>query len=514
MSRFVDSPIGQRKVQIAFAFLLLAASVAVGVTWLSAKLIGNRLAAVQAEQQADVWQHNGRNILSNGTAAFTERRVVAGDADELFSFLQTTDAFRIAMLDGQGKVFWSSRAGDIGNDDASASFAALKRTGQTVSERIQMPASKVDRLLIDHTAHGIKPSDNRETVQVYVPVIKRGEFLGAFRLHYDATDLLTRFHEWSQWTAAVVAGLQILFFIAIAGTVYSFARQRLAIEADLSEARDEAVSSREQLQVVNENVVSLNRDLKTTLADLRQAQDEIIRKGKMAQLGQLTATVAHDLRNPLGIVRTAAYMIGRKAGDTVPGIEKALNRIDNGVTRCDDIITELLDFARSKELQLETRDLDEWVLGIVREQANRLPETVALECHAGLAGQPVEFDPGKMQRALVNLLSNASEAMVGKTGTRQAPAVAYPKIVVKTVQTGRGIEVHVIDNGPGIPQDQIAKVMEPLFTTKSFGVGLGMPAVENILEQHNGGLEIKSKQGEGATMVMWLPARQQEDKAA
>jgi signal transduction histidine kinase len=175
------------------------------------------------------------------------------------------------------------------------------------------------------------------------------------------------------------------------------------------------------------------------------------------------------------------------------------------VTRCDDIISQLLDFARTKSLQSELLAFDDWLSRLIEEEAQRLPEVVAIECHLGLGEEKVTFDPARMSRVLINLLSNASEALVGKGDDLAKFAATSPRIVITSKRTMRGIEISVADNGLGISEENLKKIFEPLFTTKSFGTGLGLPAVEKILEQHGGGLEVSSTQGNGAVFTAWFP---------
>jgi PAS domain S-box-containing protein len=269
-----------------------------------------------------------------------------------------------------------------------------------------------------------------------------------------------------------------------------------------------------ELKRINDEISRLNRELAENMQKLKDAQDEIVRRGRMSQLGQLTATVAHELRNPLGAVRTAVYLVERKIKDKGLGIEPQLQRINNGITRCDNIISQLLDFTRSKALQCELLDFDEWLIKTVEEEAGRLPPIVEVECSVGLGGHQVQFDPGRMNRVVINLLSNASEAMVGRGDDPSKIYTDKPKVKVTTDLTARGVELTVTDNGPGISSENMAKIMEPLFTTKNFGTGLGLPAIEKILDQHGGGLEIRSRVGEGATFIAWFPIRQASENAA
>jgi signal transduction histidine kinase len=124
------------------------------------------------------------------------------------------------------------------------------------------------------------------------------------------------------------------------------------------------------------------------------------------------------------------------------------------------------------------------------------------------------IDPERMSRSLINLISNASEALVGKGDELSGDPEFVPNIKIKSHRTGRGVEIVVTDNGPGISSENLLKIREPLFTTKSFGTGLGLPAVEKILEQHDGGLEITSKLGEGACFTAWFPIIEKLEEAA
>lgn len=284
--------------------------------------------------------------------------------------------------------------------------------------------------------------------------------------------------------------------------------EKEAVEARRQRERERAAEAM-HLRMANESITELNADLNHSIVQLKDAQSEIVRKGKLAQLGQLTATVAHEIRNPLGAVKTAAYLIERKTKDKNLGMEAQMQRINNGIQRCDKIITELLDFTRTKAIEATAQSVDGWVAAMVEEERRSIPAEVAIVTNYGTGEQPALFDAARMRRVMVNLLSNASEAMVGKAGDVNVTAVANPVITVTTRVAGGNVEIVVADNGPGISPENIAKIREPLFTTKSFGVGLGIPAIENILEQHGGGLRIESTMGEGARMTAWFPLKRE-----
>jgi signal transduction histidine kinase len=312
--------------------------------------------------------------------------------------------------------------------------------------------------------------------------------------------------------------VSVLVGLGSAITMFQSTLKRLD---DITQARlDAEVAQRDaedmagKLTVINDDMVGVNKELAHQMHMLKEAQDALVSKGRMEQLGQLTATIAHELRNPLGAVRTSAFLIERKIKGKELGFETQLARINNGVSRCDDIITQLLDFSRTKPLFSRPSDLDHWLAKTIEDEAKQLPAAVAIECDLNLSGTEVPFDPSRLQRAIVNLIANAAEAMVGKGDDPAKFETSHPIINVSTDIVDGNVLIRIKDNGPGISPENLEKIREPLFTTKSFGTGLGLPAVEQIASQHNGRLEINSRLGEGAEFIIHLPLRSEQEKAA
>lgn len=299
-----------------------------------------------------------------------------------------------------------------------------------------------------------------------------------------------------------------LIFIMIGmGSAYAFYVGRVLRSkyVELQKAHDESVEHSTMIQNVNEGVTKLNVELADNMKRLSEAQDELIKKGRMEQLGQLTATVAHELRNPLGAVRTSSFLLERKLRDKGLGVEAQLQRISTGVTRCDNIISQLLDFSRTNKLVCQMGDLDLWLIKTVEEAAKQLPEMVAITCELGLDEKQVPFDDARMERAIINLISNASEAMVGNGQDPSKIVTVNPQITIATRLIGNSVQISVTDNGPGMSPEILDKVREPLFTTKSFGTGLGISAIEQIAYQHGGKLDISSVEGQGSVFTVTLP---------
>jgi signal transduction histidine kinase len=300
--------------------------------------------------------------------------------------------------------------------------------------------------------------------------------------------------------------------IGLGASIYMFKTTLKRLD-DVQETNAQLHASRNELQLmsdklveVNNGVSNLNVELANKMKALTEAQDEIVKRGKMSQMGQLTATVAHELRNPLGSVRTSAFVLERKLKDADPLIKTALARIAAGIVRCDSIITQLLDFSRGGSLNAVPSVLDNWLVDLVEEEAAKLPGQVEVQLFLGLEGAEVAFDAPRLSRALINLISNASEALISKRSDDEA-SQQRPTIVISTKATERGFEISVADNGPGIAPENRGKVFNPLFTTKSFGTGLGLPAVENIMREHGGGTELDTEVGKGTTFTLWLPAK-------
>ncbi len=265
------------------------------------------------------------------------------------------------------------------------------------------------------------------------------------------------------------------------------------------------VSENEELKRINEEILRLNTELASNMRLLKEAQDALVKKGRLEQMGQLTATIAHELRNPLGAVRTSAFVMEKRLKSSGLDLDAQFTRIKNGVTRCDNIIAQLLDFSRGKQLDCKLLNFDDWLTKIVEEEAARLPENVNIKCLLGLGGLHVSFDPGRLQRAIVNLIANASEAMVGLDGSGEKSGSSAALITLITGLDGPFVTIKVTDNGPGMPAEIIDRIREPLFTTKSFGTGLGVPVIEQVAAQHGGSLEIQSTIGEGSSFTLRLP---------
>ena len=260
-----------------------------------------------------------------------------------------------------------------------------------------------------------------------------------------------------------------------------------------------------ELKSVEAEIRKLNAELEQRVeertSELRAAQADLLRKERLAALGQLTATVSHELRNPLGVMRTSAFIIDNGIDERTPRVQRALERLDRNLIRCDRIIDELLDFTRISEIKTESTAIDAWLGETLNEQT--LPSGVALRCNFGIPDKVVLIDHDRFRRAIINVFDNACQAMIGEE-PEDTGSEGHTLTVRTQGHDGRA-EVIFEDTGPGISPDVYEKIFEPLYSTKSSGIGLGLPVVAQIMEQHGGGIEIESEEGQGTRVCLWLP---------
>ena len=218
-----------------------------------------------------------------------------------------------------------------------------------------------------------------------------------------------------------------------------------------------------------------------------------MRKEKLAMLGQLASGVGHELRNPLGVMTNAVYFLRMVLASSPKNVLEYLEILQQQITLSEKIVSDLLDFARSKPPQRMPTS----VPTVARAQLERLGSTngIRIEQHYPNDLPQALVDPTQMGQIVLNLLSNAMQALEG-TGS----------IAVNAHANDGAVHLDVVDTGPGVPPENIEKIFEPLFTTKARGIGLGL-AVSRTLARANGGdLTVRSMVGQGATFRLTLPA--------
>ena len=235
--------------------------------------------------------------------------------------------------------------------------------------------------------------------------------------------------------------------------------------------------------------------------DLGKALDRVSSQQKLSTLGQVAGTVSHELRNPLGTIRSSVYSLGMLGQNKSPEARKILDRIERNILRCDAIVASLLDYMREFRVNRKPVNLLEWTLQILSEQA--LPAGITLKAPERDVGD-IALDSELMRRAFLNVFNNAIQAMTAVENNSERAVKGTLEISLISQEGQVGIEFK--DDGPGISAENIDRVFEPLFSTRSFGIGLGMLIVRQIMEQHKGSVILRSQLKVGTQVTLWLPA--------
>lgn len=239
-------------------------------------------------------------------------------------------------------------------------------------------------------------------------------------------------------------------------------------------------------------------------AHLQEAEAAVRRADRLAALGQLTAGLAHELRNPLGTMRASAEMLLKQTESEGDVTRELAGFISSEVDRTNSLITRFLEFARPMHLRLHSTNLAEVIDRAVDELGRHNPPyDVAVFKNYSPELRPIQIDSELMQRVFYNLLLNAVQAT--------APGGA---ITVKTRQVDGNVEIAVIDRGSGVEKEHLESIFNPFFTTKTDGVGLGLAIVSKIVDEHGGNITIDSEKGSGSVFRVYLPLGSEPARAA
>ncbi|MFD2842730.1 sensor histidine kinase [Paracoccus cavernae] len=238
-------------------------------------------------------------------------------------------------------------------------------------------------------------------------------------------------------------------------------------------------------------------DLLGALTRLGVAQRELALNQRLAAVGEVAATISHELRNPLGTITSSVEVLSRNPG-LGPEAEEDVERIRRNIRRCGRIIDILLDFARQGANEIVPVDLGAWLGASLAEQS--FGRFVTLEIAQGMQ---IRCDPSRLQFAIHNLVDNAGHAAEAAGRTPRITLRAYRSTAPATGPSGQArgqTVIEVTDNGAGMPPELRARAFDPLFTTKGAGVGLGLPLVRRVAQMHGGDAWIAQSGAAGTVM--------------
>lgn len=224
--------------------------------------------------------------------------------------------------------------------------------------------------------------------------------------------------------------------------------------------------------------------------ELALAKDE-----KLAAAAQIASEVAHEIRNPLSIVKAVVYLL-RGALPKEEQIQNRLDQIDNATERILTYINDLLNFSRPPVLDLITTDLNEVLKMSLEELPTEIFAGIEIETDLALDLPRIEADPLRLKEVFSNIIKNGCEAME-KSG----------QLNLRSKKKNEFVEAEIEDNGPGIDKENLSKIFDPFFTAKAKGTGLGLAICHRIIEAHKGEIEVRSTVGKGATFIVKLPVK-------
>jgi signal transduction histidine kinase len=235
-------------------------------------------------------------------------------------------------------------------------------------------------------------------------------------------------------------------------------------------------------------------------ATLQSTQEQLVQKEKLASVGQLAAGVAHEINNPLGTIMLLSDVLYKEAAEGDASRED-LEMISEQARRCKGIVFDLLSFARQNRVMAQQTDINQLVQAVIAEEsAKDAYQNITIEQDLGARVPIIQADPDQLRQCLVNLMTNAADAMAPDGG-------------VLTISTRRAngsqIEISVSDTGTGMSEDVQSNLFTPFYTTKppGKGTGLGLSIIYGIVKMHRGDIRVSSEEGKGSRFTVTLPLR-------
>jgi len=225
-------------------------------------------------------------------------------------------------------------------------------------------------------------------------------------------------------------------------------------------------------------------------------EQELHKVERLAHLGTMVATVSHEIKSPLGIVRSTAEILVKRIKKVAPGNEKLAEIIVDETTRLNNIVVEFLDFARPQKVKLQAVAINRTVDQVLQFiDADLTAKNIELRRNFKSDMEHISIDQDLFYRALLNILVNAIQAM---------PHGGVLTVTTDNAKDDDSVKITIEDNGLGISEENIEEIFKPFVTNKNKGTGLGLAITKNIIEQHHGTIAVTSKEGEGTVFTITL----------
>ncbi len=509
------------KVLGAVALLALAALAAV---WIAERRFSDHMVSEVGRSTA---------LLGEAIQASTQRAMLAAAPGHGYDALQEIAALEgidlVRVLDKRGRVRFSTDATELDATVAKdhvtctpchASSPPLSRTPPDARRRVEA-GPQGQRVVV------VTPIVNdRSCATSWCHVHPPGrQVLGLLELGVSLERVQAGVVSFRRGYLALLA----LTIVSVSALLYLFLRAEVLapvtalVEATRRVARDQLdievrVQSRGEMgrlaasfndmtrsvgrleEELNALLAGLERQVEARTADLREAQEQLVRTEKLSSLGKLSASVAHEINNPLAGILTFAKLVSRTLAEGPPDdarravLQRNLALVEREAQRCSAIVRNLLDFARERPMAVKQVDANAAIDEALSLIANQVAiQGVSIE-RALQPLPPVMADYGQLRQAFVNIAMNACEAM-GRGGHLR---------IASRVADG-AVELRFADTGPGMPSELVNRIFDPFFTTKEKGTGLGLSVVYGIVQRHDGTIHVASVEGQGTTFTLRLP---------
>lgn len=244
-------------------------------------------------------------------------------------------------------------------------------------------------------------------------------------------------------------------------------------------------------------VARADRIIEARAAERRRLEVKLHQAERLASLGKMVASVSHEIKNPLGIVRSTAEILGKRLQKVAPGNDHLATILIEETTRLDSIVREFLDFARPKKpvtVELAVNDILRRVTGFMATEF--VSRQIDLDLSLSESLPHIQGDFNQLYQACMNILVNSVQAM---------PEGGTLSVASRLSKDGHNIVVTITDSGEGMSEEVYHQIFNPFFTSKNRGTGLGLAIVKNIIDGHHGTISVVSNEGEGAQFTLVLP---------
>jgi two-component system NtrC family sensor kinase len=485
----------------------------------------------------------GADQLSGSITSATWHAMLADQRESAYQTMETIakkqGISRIRIFNKEGRIMFSTVPNDTGSVDKAAEACFMCHSKEQPLVKVDMPTrSRVFRTADGHRRLAMitpiynEPSCSNADCHVHPAFMS---VLGVLDIsmsldRVDAEMAIVR--ERVILISAAIVVIMSLFIIyftkhfidkpiqhLIEGT-HAVSEMHLdePIAIESSEELGELAKSfdmmrirlKEALNELNQFTQKLETKVQERTEQLKIAHQKLLHSDRLASLGQLSASVAHEINNPLSGVLNLSMLMQRIIKDNGIPLERIdefrqyLSQVVNETARVGRIVQDLLAFSRRPKPQRSFADLNTIItttVNLISHKLKLMNVEIALQLEQNLP--QISCDNSQMQQVVINLVMNASEAVHTKENG---------KVIVRTSHADeKQVILEISDNGDGIPEENLAKIFDPFFTTKGEGkgVGLGLAVVYGIIEAHKGDIEVKSKAGEGTTFIVTLPLSEQ-----